>query len=315
MSQGHEARPDRLSAAEFRALYAEVSTWGQWSEHPEQGSLNHLTRARIVAATRLVHSGVTVSLGSPLDTEPRPDNPRPADHHMTQMPDEDIGSGTVRFAKDFVGVDFHNDGHSHIDALSHVVYDNTLYGGLAAETITMAGASSASIELLRDGLIGRGVLLDIPALWEVDWLEPGTQVRPEDLEAAEHRQNVRVGPGDILLVRTGHARRLIELPPWDTAHHKAGLHPTAVRFLAARQVAALGSDTNSDAAPSTTKGVGFPIHVLAINAMGLPLLDYLRFEQLTRVCADSSRWEFLVVVAPLRITGGTGSPVNPIAIF
>jgi kynurenine formamidase len=304
-----------VSNAEFRALHAEVSTWTQWPERPEGGALNYLTPERTVAAAALARTGRTISLGLPLDTEAGLANPQPAEHHMTQMPADDIGFGTVRFAKDYIGVDFHNDGHSHIDAFSHVVYDNMLYGGVPAEEITAEGADSASIELLRDGLVGRGVLLDIPALWGREWLEPGEEVRPEHLAAAEDRQRVRAGSGDILLVRTGHARRLAELPPWDPAQHKAGLHPASVRFLAERQIAALGSDSNSDAVPSIVEGIGFPIHVLAVNAMGLYLMDYLDFEPLTTVCAALDRWDFLFVVAPLRIPGGTGSPVNPIAIF
>jgi kynurenine formamidase len=305
-------RDRAVSVTEFRALHAEVSTWTRW---PERGSLNYLTPERVAAAARLVRTGVTVSLALPLGTEEGLANPQPAEHHMTQMPADDIGFGTVRFAKDYIGVDFHNDGHSHIDAFSHVVYDDMLYGGVPADSITESGADAASIEVLRDGLIGRGVLLDIPGLRDKDWLEPGEQVWPEDLVAAEARQDVRVGPGDILLVRTGHNRRLVELSPWNPVHHKAGLHPTAVRFLAERQVAALGSDSNSDAVPSTTEGIGFPIHVLAVNAMGLHLMDYLAFERLTAVCLAHERWEFLFVVAPLRIIGGTGSPVNPVAIF
>ena len=124
-----------------------------------------------------------------------------------------------------------------------------------------------------------------------------------------------VGAGDILLVRTGHARRRAELPPWDTGKAKAGLHPTAATFLAERCVAALGSDGNNDTAPSTTEGVGSQIHVLALNAMGIHLLDYLQFEELVPRCEQEGRWEFLFVAAPLRIEGGTGSPLNPIAIF
>ena len=99
------------------------------------------------------------------------------------------------------------------------------------------------------------------------------------------------------------------------AHAKAGLHPTTAPFLAERCVAALGSDGNNDTAPSTTEGVGFPIHVLAINAMGIHLLDYLQFEDLVRQCEAAQRWEFLFVAAPLRIARGTGSPLNPIAVF
>jgi kynurenine formamidase len=167
-----------------------------------------------------------------------------------------------------------------------------------------------SIEVLQDGLVGRGVLLDIPRLRGVSWLEPGEQIFADELEAAEQDQGVTVGQGDILLVRTGHARRLAEFGPWETAGAKAGLHPTAMPFVAERRVAALGSDGNSDTAPSTTDGVAFPIHVLAINAMGVHLLDYLQLEDLRRVCEASGRWEFLFLSAPLRIVGGTGSPVN-----
>ncbi len=136
-----------------------------------------------------------------------------------------------------------------------------------------------------------------------------------DLAAAEARQGVTVGRGDILLVRVGHRRRRDELGPWDAAAARAGLHPTAMEFLAERQVAALGSDGNSDTAPSSTEGVAFPVHVLAVHAMGLHLLDYLSFERLVPLCEAEGRWSFLCVVAPLRLPAATGSPVNPLAIL
>jgi kynurenine formamidase len=304
-----------LIEREFRDLFASVSTWGGFREHPERGALNYLAAERVVAAARLVQTGVTVTLSLPLDTEDRVDNPEPADHRMTLLTDEDIGSGSVRFAKDYVGVDYHNEGHSHIDAFSHVAFDGLLYGGKPAAAVTEHGATAGSIEVLRDGLVGRGVLLDIPRLHGIPWLEPGEHVMRADLEAAEEAQGVRVGPGDILLVRTGHARRRSELPPWDTRVAKAGLHPDTAGFLAERRVSALGSDGNNDTAPSTTDGVSFPMHVLAINAMGVHLLDYLQFEDLVRECETTDRWEFLLVAAPLRVVRGTGSPLNPIAIF
>jgi kynurenine formamidase len=234
---------------------------------------------------------------------------------MTMLTDEDIGSGTVRFAKDYVGLDYHNPGHSHIDALCHVAYEGAIYGGRPSDSITADGAQAGTIEVLKDGLVGRGVLLDVPRLRGVPWLEPGEHVFREDLEAAERGQGVSVGAGDILLVRTGHARRLAEVEPWDTDTARSGLHPTTAHFLAERGVAALGSDGNNDTAPSKTDEVGFPIHVLAINAMGIHLLDYLQFEDLVERCEEAGRWEFLFVGAPLRIVGGTGSPLNPIAIF
>jgi kynurenine formamidase len=305
----------RVSASEFRALFEEVCTWGRWGPGDQRGALHELTAERVTAAGRLVRDGTAVTLSHPLKTRTSVACPEPADHHMTMLPDEDTGLGEPHFAKDYVGLDYHNPGHSHIDALCHVAYGGSIYGGKPSESITRDGGHAGTIELLKDGLIGRGVLLDIPRLRELPWLEPGDSVSRDDLEAAEKAQGVAVGAGDILLVRTGHARRLAELGPWDTDEARAGLHPTAARFLAEREVAALGSDGNNDTAPSTTEGVAFPIHVLALNAMGVHLLDYLQFEDVVGRCEVDGRWEFLFVGAPLRIDGGTGSPLNPIAIL
>jgi kynurenine formamidase len=304
-----------MSAQEFRELFDAVSNWGRWADRGERGTLNYLTPARTAAAARLVRSGTTITLSQPLETEARIDVPEPADHHMTMLPEDDIGSGSLRFAKDYIGVDYHNDGHSHIDAFCHVAFDGFLFDGSPDGSVTAHGAQAGTIEILKDGLVGRGVLLDVTRTRGVPWLEPGEHVFREDLEAAEHSQGARVGAGDILLVRTGHTRRLAELGPWDTRQAKAGLHPTAASFLAERRVAALGSDGNSDTAPSTTEGIGFPIHVLALNAMGVHLFDYLQFEDVTRHCEAAQRWEFLFAAAPLRVVGGTGSPINPTAIF
>lgn len=306
---------DAVSAREFAQLFAAVRSWGRWGERDERGALHHLTPQRVVDAARLVREGETVTLSLPLDTERAADNPEPADHHMTLLHDTDIGSGSLRFSKDYVGVDFHNDGHSHVDALCHVAYEGSLYNGVAQGSVSEQGAQAQTIEVLKDGLVGRGVLLDIPRLRGVPWLEPGEHVYRDDLEAAAASEGVELAEGDVLLVRTGHARRLRELGPWDTGSAKAGLHPTAVPLLAERGVAALGGDGNNDTAPSSTEGVDFPIHVLAINAMGLMLLDYLQFEDLRAACERAGRWEFLFVGAPLRIVGGTGSPINPIAIL
>jgi kynurenine formamidase len=301
---------DRLSAEEFEALFHEVLAWGTRSEH---GAADELTPDRIAEATRLVHTGETVSLSLPLNTEGRIDNPVPADHRMTMLPDSGAGSSAEQFAKDYVGLDYHNESHSHIDAFSHMAYEGRLFGGEPDRMVTERGAGAGSIELLKDGLVGRGVLLDVPRTRGVPWLEPGESVLPEDLLHAERDERVEVRPGDILLVRTGHARRRAELPPWDTSKAKAGLHPSGVRFLAERRVVAFGSDGNNDTAPSVCDDIGFPIHVLALNAMGVYLLDYLDLEALAATCERAERWEFFFVAAPLRIQGGTGSPLNAIA--
>jgi len=310
------SRRVEVTAAEFAELFRGVSSWGRWGERDERGALNRLAPERVVAASRLVRDGTTVTLSLPMNTKAAEDNPEPAVHYMTttQAVGEDE-SGKLRFAKDFVGADYHHDGHTHIDALCHVIYDGSLYNGAPAGAVTDRGAAADSIEVLANGLVARGVLLDIPRLRGVPWLEPGEHVFRDELEAAELEQGVTVGEGDVLLVRTGHTRRLGELGPWPTATAKSGLHPAAMPFVAEHGVSVLGGDGNSDTAPSRSEGVDFPIHVLALNAMGVHLLDYLQLEDLLAACERAGRWEFLFVAAPLRITGGTGSPLNPLAVL
>jgi kynurenine formamidase len=221
----------------------------------------------------------------------------------------------LEFARDRIEMNVHGDVDSHLDALCHVVYEGTLYGGVPAATLTDAGADALSVTVAESGIVGRGVLLDIPALRGVPWLEPGEHVTADDLIAAEEAQGVRFGEGDLLFVRVGHRRRWHEVGPWNAAEARAGLHPGAVTLLAERRIAVLGSDGNNDCAPSLVDGVDFPVHVLAIHELGLHLLDYLQFEGLLPLCAAEWRWSFLSVVAPLRLRGGTGSPVNPIAVL
>ena len=151
-----------MSAAEFSELFESVSNWGRWGSDDERGALNLLTSDRVSAAAGLVRTGETVTISRPLNTEPEQDNPSPAEHRMTMLDDVDIGSGTLRFAKDYVGVDYHNDSHSHIDALCHVAWQGTLYNGRPSDSVTADGASVETINVLKDGLVGRGVLLDIP---------------------------------------------------------------------------------------------------------------------------------------------------------
>jgi kynurenine formamidase len=309
-----ESADIQVSADEFRQLFDRVSNWGRWGADDERGALNYLTPELVAAASGLVRHGRTVSLSRSLNTDREPDNPEPADHHMTMLGGRDHPEG-LAFAKDYIGVDYHNDSHSHLDALCHVSYDGSLYNGRPADSVSGAGAAVETVEVLKDGLIGRGVLLDVPRTRGVNWLEPGESVLPGDLLESENLQRVTVEEGDILLVRTGHASRLDELGPWDTASSKAGLHPSCAELLAERRVAALGCDGNSDTAPSFTEGVGFPIHVLALTAMGVHLLDYLHLDELGSACEEAGRWDFLFVAAPLRIAGGTGSPLNPIAIL
>ncbi|MET9405081.1 cyclase family protein [Streptomyces sp. NPDC002935] len=280
-----------------------------------RGALVSVTPATVLAAAAEVRSGLTVSLASPIETAVDLDNPHPAGHRLTSRPEAEAPATGLHFATDHFSMNVHGDADSHLDALCHVVYDGTLYGGVPASTVTAEGATDLSVDLVRNGIVGRGVLLDIPRLRGVPWLEPGDHVTADDLRAAEAAQGVRVHAGDILLVRVGHRRRREEAGPWDASRSRAGLHPAAMEFLAERRVAVLGSDGNNDTAPSLTEGVDFPVHVLGIHALGLHFMDYLRFEDLVPLCEEAGRWSFLCVVAPLRLPAATGSPVNPIAIL
>jgi kynurenine formamidase len=303
-----------MSADSFRALHERLRHQVPWGAGDRRGALNHITPERLAAAAGEVRLGRTVTLAAPL-ARSAPDNPEPAARHMKRLPGEPSDVPGVSFAADQLVLNVHGDVDSHIDALCHVSYEGTMYNGVRPGAVTSQGASELSIEDARNGIVGRGVLLDIPRLRGVPWLEPGDSVSAAELAAAEAAQQVQVGPGDVLFVRVGHRRRRDELGPWDVAKSRAGLHPDALAYLAEHQIAALGSDSNSDTAPSVVEGVAFPVHVLAIQAMGLHLLDYLQFEDLLRACEAAGRWTFLCVVAALRLPGGTGSPVNPIAIL
>jgi kynurenine formamidase len=312
--------PD-LSASEFQALYQRCKRMSRWGPADRRGALNNISHAEIVAAASEVWRGRTVSLGARVESRVTPDNPEPALHQMTSTaaapggPAGSSGAPGLSFAMDRIAMNIHGNADTHVDALCHVVFDGLLYNDLPAGAVTAAGATELSIDVAGDGIVGRGLLLDIPRARGVRWLEPGDHVTADDLTAAETAQDVRIGRGDLLLVRVGHRRRRDEFGMWDVARARAGLHPAALELLAERQIGALGSDGNNDTAPSAVEGVDFPVHVLAINAIGLHLLDYLHLESLVTACDDLRRWSFLCVIAPLRLPAGTGSPVNPIAIF
>ena len=303
-----------MTEASFRELYGRLRASRPWGPEDRRGALNYLTPALVLAAMGEVRLGRTVSLEAPVEERVTKDNPDPAHHPMTGTADDAKPSG-LSFAMDRLEMNVHGNADSHMDALCHVMYDGTLYNGVPASTVSSRGAAELNIEVAKDGVVGRGVLLDIPRLYGVPWLEPGDFVTADDLVAAEQAQQVRVGEGDLLFVRVGHRRRREELGPWNAAAARAGLHPAAMEFVADRKVALLGSDSNNDTAGNAAEQVDFPVHVLAINALGVHLLDYLQFGELLPVCEEAGRWSFLCVIAPLRLHGGTGSPVNPIAIL
>jgi len=307
-----------MSKAEFDELFQKVSNWGRWGPDDQKGTLNYITPAHVCKAASLVRSGRSVSLAIPVNKVAGPDNPHPAIHHMTMTYDVGAGSGEPQFAMDFLGCEFHGDCHTHIDALCHVAYKGQLYNGKPISTVTSQGAQTMDITAYAHGIVGRGVLLDIPRLRGVKWLEPGEAVTYEELQEAEKSEGVKLGEADILLFRTGHHRRRMELGPWNNGYDgegKAGLDPRAILLLHERKVAAFLPDGDGETVPSNVEGIPYPIHALQITAMGMAASDSLQFEELVKVCEDEKRWEFMVVCSPLRVPAATGSLFNPIAIF
>jgi kynurenine formamidase len=297
------------------ALFETVSNWGRWGAEDERGALNHLTADRVAAAARLVRRGRTISLSRNFPTQPGPENPWPAHHHMVIAGDDPCIPGVdgLEVSTDYIGIAFHGMASSHLDALCHVFQGGQMYNGHPATEVKSTGARRNTVMTLKDGLCGRGVLLDVPRALGLAYVEPDRLVTIADLERTEAAQGLIVGKGDILLIRLGRdTRRRVH-----DDQKVAGLDPEVARWLHARQVAVLGGDGVHDPIPSGQIAPDWPmpIHMLGLVAMGLHLLDNLDLEAIAAACAEEVRWAFFLTLAPLRIEGGTGSPLNPIAVL
>jgi kynurenine formamidase len=297
-----------LSAEQVLGFHKTLSNWGRFGARDQLGTLNLITPEKRAAAAALVKSGRTVSAARPLPTQPGLENPTPVVHHMT-------GTATEGWGGDYFAIAPHGFATSHIDALCHIFHEGKLYNGYPIEKVTAHGALELGIHELRDGVVSRGVLLDVPRARGVPFLEKSEPIFPEDLERAERDAGLRVEPGDVLLVRTGRWALREARGAWDPRLSLAGLDASCLPWLHARGVAALGSDGVSDVIPSRVLGVPMPIHTVAIVALGLHLLDNLELEPLAAACEAESRWAFLLTLAPLVLYRGTASPVNPIALF
>jgi kynurenine formamidase len=300
-------------------MFDSVKNWGRWGADDQRGALNLITEKHVASAAALVKSGTVVSCALELPVVPSVENPTPAQHMMLIAGDSLDATGVpgLETSLDYVGVAFHGMAVTHIDALCHVFVGGEMYNGRPATAVKSIGAGQNSIEAAFDGVVGRGVLLDIPRLRGVDWLEPGDTISPDELDRASSAQGLDVETGDILLVRTGRDARRSAQGPWDpVAVGLAGLHPSCAPWIHSHDVAVLGSDGVSDPLPANLEsGWPIPMHQACLVAMGVHLLDNLELGRLAEACARESRWEFFFTVSPLRIGGGTGSPVNPIAVL
>jgi kynurenine formamidase len=285
----------------------ELSNWGRWGKDDQLGTLNLITAAKRKQAAALVKEGYPVSLAHDVLKDKAEDNTNPFVHTMLPR------AGT--FWLDSYSMNYHGYAHTHMDALCHASYQGKMYNGFSADEVTKEGAGKLSIIGAKTGVMTRGVLMDIAKLKGLDYLEPGTPIYPEDLDAWEKKAGVKVSPGDVIFLRTGRWARRAAKGPWPVGRNAAGFHASCAKWLHDRGVAMVGSDVASDLTPSQVPGVALPIHQMLLVAMGVHIFDNCDLEALSEAAAQRKRWAFLLTAAPMAIPGGTGSPLNPIATF
>ncbi|RDI45087.1 cyclase family protein [Nocardia mexicana] len=325
---------------EFRRVAEQVRNWGRWGAADELGTLNFITPDKVAQAARLVRHGRVFPLGVDFDSS----GPQGAFkfrqnpvHVMTvdggdarTMAEYGLRWGGNGFGQEFGGFfagagnpfRFNDDliimplqAATQWDALSHVYYDDRLYNGFPASSVTSAGAFHCGIDKVDGkGITTRGVLLDLVRHRGADvFLEPGNPVTPDELDEVARVQGVEVGRGDIVLVRTGWWARFQETG--NGAEPYSGLDWLCAKWLHEREVAAVAADNLMvEDVVSGVDGTFLPMHMLCLRDMGLMLGEYWDFTALAADCAADGVYDFQLIAPPLRVIGAVGSPLNPIAI-
>jgi kynurenine formamidase len=298
-----------------------LSNWGRWGGDDERGTLNHITDDVRRAAARAVRHGRSVSCAWDVTVPDEMERSTtacpcaaemPGAEHMPAAFQQDRSWG---FSNERLGFMFHGNTITHLDSPCHIFWDGRMYNGRPHSLVDAeTGSAWAAVTAAADGIVTRGVLLDVAKVRDVPWLEPGEGVVPEDLEAAERRQGVRVQPGDAVLLRTGYGRFRHESGP-SGGFTQTGWHASCLPWLHERQVALIGADTPQEVQPSGFDDVLMPVHAVGLVAMGLWLLDNCDLEACAATAAELGQWDFQLAVAPVRLAGTSGSPVNPIATF
>ena len=307
--------------AQVLEWYRNENNWGRWGQDDQRGALNLITPAKRTQAAALVQSGETVSCARPITTDIDLDTTFQVQRYMV-----DSGEGrdtdplerrnSRRGAAEFIGMVFHGQTITHIDALSHYSYEGLMYNGVPAGVVTSReGAQSHAIDLTAQGLVSRGVLLDIARVRGVNWLPPEAPVLPADLDAAEREQGVTVQEGDILLVRTGNYRRRLTEGAAPGSQPSVACQVACAPWFKERGIAMLGTDTSNDVRPSPYPNIVSPLHIACLVYLGVWLIDNANLEDVAEAAARHRRYEFMLSIGALRLRNVTGSPVNPIAIF
>ena len=302
----------------FKVIGGRLSNWGRWGGDDQRGTLNFITPERIVAAARLVRTGKSFELSIPVGADgPQTGlggrvNPL---HFMTVMPTDDLHlSGGINISDDFISMPLQ--GATQWDSLAHVGYDDLFYNNVPVGSVmALGGASRNAIDNALPGIVGRGVLVDIARFRGVEWLQAGEAIEPDELDAALAAQGVSVGSGDVLALRTGWRRKAI-VDGWENwMAGNPGLGLACATWLHDKEVGAVVSDNWCIEVQPSAEGTGIlPLHCVLIRDLGMMLGEILDLEDLAADCAADGVWEFFLSAAPLRVVGGVGSPVSPLAL-
>jgi kynurenine formamidase len=302
------SRARDLTDTELEAMFRRCSNTGRWGRDDELGTLNYITPQKRIAAAALVKLGEVVSAGRDLSTKQSKTNGQPVVHMMIYS---DAKSPSC---SDYFTIAPHGMVVTHMDALCHFSWNDEFYNGRKrSESLTASGSKWGSIYAQRQGIFTRGVLLDVAAARGVPWYKPDEYVTAADFEAAEKRQRVKVESGDAIFVRTGMERMEAELGEQDI-YPRAGLHAECVEWMHDRQVSVYGGDC-IEKLPYPSESFTSAVHMIVLASMGLPILDWPALTELARTCERLNRWDYLLTTAPLRLPGGTSSPINPLCIF
>jgi len=300
-----------VTKAQADRWMTELSNWGRWGADDQLGALNLITQEKRRQAMALARTGAVVSLEKPVVLSPKPEQSR-ADNkphgiafyeiRFKTFPADDP-QGNPGFSSDLQ--EFHVHGPmTHLDALCHDSDNGKLYNGYPlAETVRDdKGCTKLGLDNLKDGIVTRGVLVDVPQLKARSGRPPGDPIYPEDLEAWEKQTGIKVSAGDALFVYSPASATGAAAGP------AGGFDLSVLPWLKARGVAVTSAirpipeDRHAD-------------HRIPLVAMGVFLLDGVDLARAAETARRLNRWEFMLVVAPLRVPGSTGSPVNPLAMF
>jgi hypothetical protein len=316
----------KVTPEDIRRFERELSNWGRWGAGDARGALNLITAEKTAAAARLVTEGISVNLQHFVEFFPSVDGWRfwPAERWLTSV-DLATGEQSSGSALDAVRFSTHEGTLSHLDAICHYDRRAPMANIDPSARVTFNNRRNRRDELSCQGTTGivgmgpgyvtRGVLVDMPLLKGVKWLEPTTPIFVEDLERWERFAGLRIGSGDALLVRTGRWAKREAEGPWQYDQGGAGLHASVLPWLRARDVSLLVGDAVSDVQPSGVDNSGRPVHTISMVAIGLPLVDNGYLEHAAREALRLQRWEFMISWQINQSLGGTAVPFNGIATF